>query len=345
MTYPGSLPTSTYADLFLNPVESTLSLSPIKTFPLSTSALTASSTRILALHSSFVLVTSVRPAPVGVSDDAAPTVVCLLWDVRLGAVITHTAIPVPSAVSPSRSNLSLSVSLANSSTATLALSPASSTTAGRIALFALPLSSLPTASVLAAVVGKHSLTKQWLETEETVIEMAKKAEPIRHPRTSKNKEVLLDASEKAREAILVKLAALLGEGKEDVEGADATFAAFVAGEKARLVEYNLAKVQTAKEKEKERRVAALKEKDELRTSTKKYQVAKRRIEEAIQAGASSGVSWNEVTGKRIKGVSDMYRYKYYDTRKALEEEMGQIVVDKSLEKAMEAIQRQEVRSE
>ncbi|ORY90239.1 hypothetical protein BCR35DRAFT_299835 [Leucosporidium creatinivorum] len=341
LTYPSALATTTYADLFLSPVESNLTLSPIKTFPLSTTSLTSTSTQILALHSSFILLASIRPASLtSTSDDSAPQVTALLWDVRLGAVISHSTIPVPSAVTPSRTNLSLSLSSANSTHATLALSPLSTSTAGRIALFALPLSTLPSASVLAAVVGKHALTKQWLQSEETVLDLARKAEPIRHPRTSKNKEVLLDASEKAREAIIVRLAALLTEGKEDVEGAEKAFAEFIGGEKKRLDEYNVAKVQAANEKEKERRVAALKEKDELRTSTKKYQVAKRRIEEVIQAAEGSS-SWNEVTGKRIKGVSDMYRYKYYDTRKALEEEMGQIVVDKSLEKAMEAIQKQE----
>lgn len=110
-----------------------------------------------------------------------------------------------------------------------------------------------------------------------------------------------------------------------------------------MTEYNLGKIQLANEKEQERRVKALQEKEQLKASTVKYQAAKRRIETVIQESGGDAV-WKEVTGKRIKGVSDVYRYKYYDQRKALEEEMGKIVVDKSHERAMQAIERQEVRA-
>jgi hypothetical protein len=59
-----------------------------------------------------------------------------------------------------------------------------------------------------------------------------------------------------------------------------------------------------------------------------------KIEEAIEA-AGSGLAWSEVTAKRIKGVSDVYRYKYYEERKKREEALGEPVVVKTRSKETE----------
>ena len=215
-------------------------------------------------------------------------------------------------------------------------------------MFVIPLS-LPTESVLAIVIGKQALTKKYLVGGESIVVKASKSEPMRHPRTTKTKLVLLESSELARSTLLAELETLLlplEQGKstdlisDAVSRADERFAAFVSSERAALVGYNARKLIVSKEKEKERRNSALEEKDRLQTSTKKYRANKAKLELAIaQAGE---VDWKEVTAKRIKGVTDIYRYKYFEVRKALEEELGGEVVGEGMEKMTKAIARQEV---
>lgn len=351
---------SSWSELFSDTAEGTFAptLAPVKTFALSPRALSPSSashTQLIALHSSFVLLASLKPtvASSPSTEDAPPAVTCLLWDVRLGAVIASTTLVVSTAVTTSRAALGFSLSLPTPTTATIALFPTGVGATGRVAIFGLPLSPpLPSASVLAAVVGKQALTAQFLagpSASSSSNQPPQLREPIRHPRTSARKQALLDASERARTAVLQRLhAALPATGSRDIEAAEAAFSSFMAEEKGRLVEYNVAKVRAAVEKEKERRVAALKERDAVKHSTKKFEIAKRRIEELIAEAEGKAVSageefsWKEVTSKRIKGVSDIYRYKYYDDRVVLEEQLGQVTRDDSLEKALKAVEKQEV---
>lgn len=348
-------------------------LTPIKTFSLSNKTLSPSSsqTRIIALHSSFILLSSLKPAaPSSSHDDASLAVTSSVWDVRLGAVVAAVTTSVPAAVTTSRSAVGISLSLPTSYTATLALYPlpqsqqqqqqqvsrsgsgSAVTAGGRVVIFGLPLAPpvVLSSSVLAAVVGKQALTASFLaRNDDTAVSKPRLVEPIRHPRTSARKQVLLDASAQARTTVLEQLAQALTSSSSsgsrataDIDGAERAFSAFIEDETRRLREYNVAKVRVAAEREKERRVAALKARDESRTSTKKYELAKRRIEELIAEGGGEGSSWKEVTSKRIKGVSDVYRYKYYDERVALEEQMGQVTRDDSLEKALKAVEKQEV---
>lgn len=299
-----------------------------------------------------MLLTSVRPGHKPTTAEDTPTkVVALIFDVRLGAVVSASDINIPSAAFssplPSARALSLALYPLSYRAVSLVVSPTSGP-GGRSIIFVHPLS-LPSASVLAAVVGKHALTARYLAKGDSIAVKAKKTEPMRHPRTSKGKLLLIEASEAARSQLLEELEATMAPLENAsgaaldgaIEKAEAAFKVFVEGEKERLVEYALKKLHAAEEKEKERRIAALQEKDRLQTSTKKYRVTRRRIEDAI-AKTREEVIWTEVTAKRIKGVSDVYRYKYYEVRKKLEEDMGQIVVEGSQEKALNAIERLEV---
>ena len=199
---------------------------------------------------------------------------------------------------------------------------------GRSVVFVIPLS-LPSESVLVIVIGKQALTKKYLAGGESIIVKASKSEPMRHPRTTKTKLALIESSELARSTLLAELETLLlplEQGKSSdhitdaVVQADEIFATFVSNERAALVAYNARKLIVSKEKEKERRNLALEEKDRLQTTTKKYRANKAKIELAI-AEAGEG-DWKEVTAKRIKGVTDIYRYKYFEVRSLLEEELG-----------------------
>ena len=204
--------------------------------------------------------------------------------------------------------------------------------------------------MLAIVIGKQALTKKYLAGGESIIVKASKSEPMRHPRTTKTKLALIESSELARSTLLAKLETLLlplEHSKSSdlitdaVARADELFATFVSNERAALVAYNARKLIVSKEKEKERRNLALEEKDRLQTTTKKYRLNKARIELAIaEAGESD---WKDVTAKRIKGVTDIYRYKYFEVRSSLEEELGGEVAGEGVEKMTKAIARQEVR--
>lgn len=344
-----------YGELFAQETITSLTLAPVKTLSLSPAALTLPGTTLVALHSSFVLLASIRPATTSAAtDESAPVVWTLVWDVRLGAVVSASEIAIPAAAFPPSPNaprdLLLSLSLASRVNAALAVAPSTGST-GRSLLYLLPLASLPSASVLAAVVGKHALTRRFLAQTESIAAKAKRTEPVRHPRTSPGKLALLESSERERAALLDKLERVLAPladakaSADAVDGAvgegDRLFAAFAAAERDRLTAYNLAKIAAAEEKEKERRNASLIEKDRLDASTKKYRTNRRRIELAIAEAEKEGVSWVEVTAKRVKGVNDVYRYKYYELRKQLEEDLGKKVEDPGHERRMRAIERQE----
>lgn len=200
------------------------------------------------------------------------------------------------------------------------------------------------------MVGKHLITKKYLQAGDSISEKAKKGEPIRHPKTGKSKLALMEKSEEARSALLLVLEKCLqvledGSGATEVdrgiELADEAFGTFLEGERERMRAYNEVKLQAANAKEKERRAAALAEKEKVKISTLKYRSAKRKIEAAI-AVAGEGLAWHQVTEKRIKNVSDVYRYKYYEVRRELEQELGQVVVDKGIELALKTPERQEV---
>jgi len=170
---------SAYAELFSPETITSLNLAPVRSLPLSSSALTLSATTLVALHSSFVLLASIRPSTSSGAEDAAPVVATLVWDVRLGAVVSASELAIPAAAFPPSPNeprkLLLSLSLASRTTAALAIAPSSGST-GRSLLYLLPLASLPSASVLAAVVGKHALTRRFLAQTESVAAQAKRTD-------------------------------------------------------------------------------------------------------------------------------------------------------------------------
>ncbi|BGP44370.1 hypothetical protein JCM10450v2_000181 [Rhodotorula kratochvilovae] len=365
LSFTSALPVGTYATLFFPPAPvdlPTLALTPIKSISLSTSALTPSASSLLALHSSFVVLASPRPSA---TEATAPTVSLTYWDTRFGTVIASTDLTVPSAVASSVSALSLSLSLPARHTAVLTLSPAPSSTGTRTALFGLPLSALPSASVLAAVVGKHALTARFLASPpaaHSVLARAKAAEPLRsqRPGQSEKKLALQEASRAAREALLARLKGVLAPLKTGSAGAieqgvavaeaEKAWAKWLDEEKDRLWEYNKSKVRAAMEKEQERRMAAIT--DEGDDDASRYRVAKRKIERAIAAAGASvkpGVgtdkegkaSWKNVTAARIKGVSDRYRYIYHRERNKMEEAMGKTVKEFDWDEAVAKVERYE----
>lgn len=259
--------------------------------------------------------------------ESSPTVVTILiWDVRLGAVISESELTVPAAALPSSTtplSANLSLQLNSPDTAALAILPSSGST-GRSLIYVIPLT-LPSASVLAAVVGKQALTKKYLAGEHTIAARAQRTEPIPHPKASKEKLALLASSQEARSRLLDSFEHLSkplekGAGEEvdaAIVQAEQLFESFLNEERARLSEYLAYKAAVEEVKEKERRVAALFEKESLKTSGKKYRQMRSKIEEAIST-AGSDVPWYEVTAKRIRLVGDSYRYQYYDERKAAE---------------------------
>lgn len=216
---------------------------------------------------------------------------------------------------------------------------------GRAIVFLVPIS-LPSSSVLAIVVGKQSLTKKYLKAEKSAVVEIK--EPIRHPKTSKNKLILLESSELARKKLLVELERVLGVLESNkisvesldsaVEKADELFEEFIELEQTKLNEYNIKKIELANEKEKSRRSLNLVEKNSLITTTKKYRLNRIKIESAI--AAQPELNWSQVTSKRIKNVSDVYRFKYFEVRKELEEAMGQLVVENSLDYDIKLLKQQ-----
>lgn len=229
------------------------------------------------------------------------------------------------------------------------MTPTSGTT-GRSVIFILPLNFLPATSNLATVIGKHNLTKKYLEGIESVVDIAKRREPMHHPKTGKGKLELLEESRLARIACLEDLVKVLGNGIDassgersvnETELADQIFEKFLAGETERLKIYNVKKLEAANAKEKERRIAAIEEKERVQVTTQKYRTLKKRIEAAIKEAGPKAI-WSDVTSKRIKGVSDIYRYKYYEVRKAAEIEKGAIMIDKKVERALKFAERAEV---
>ncbi|GAA6046535.1 hypothetical protein JCM3770_006197 [Rhodotorula araucariae] len=365
LSFTSALPVDTYATLFFPPAPlelPTLSLTPIKSVTLSTSTLTPSASALLALHSSFVVLASPRPT---VIEASAPTVSLTYWDTRFGTVIASSDLTVPSAVASSVAALSLSLSLPARHTAVLTLSPAPSTSGTRTALFGLPLAALPSASVLAAVVGKHALTERFLAAPpaaHSVLARAKAAEPLRslRPGQSEKKLALQEASRAAREALLARLEGILAplatgtagaiEQGVAVTEAEKAWVKWLDDEKDRLWEYNKSKVRAAMEKEQERRMAAIT--DEGDDDASRYRVAKRKIERAIAAAGASvkpGVgtdkegktSWKDVTAARIKGVSDRYRYIYHRERNKMEEAMGKTVKEFDWDEAVAKVERYE----
>ncbi|GAA5849197.1 hypothetical protein JCM9279_005822 [Rhodotorula babjevae] len=372
LSFTSAFPVDTYSTLFFPPAPvdtPTLSLSPIKSVSLSTSSLTPSLSCLLALHSSFVVLASPRPST---SDSSAPIVSLTYWDTRFGTVIASADLTVPSAVASSVSALSLSLSLPARHTAILTLSPAPSASGTRTALFGLPVASLPSASVLAAVVGKHSLTAPFLAVSpaaQSVVARAKATEPLRsqRPGQSEKKLALQEASRLAREHLLERLERVLaplqagaGAIAQDVAVVEAekVWAKWLDDEKDRLWDYNKGKVRAAMDKEQERRMAAITDAGEDGDGdASRYKVAKRKIERAIAAAGASvkpGVggavadkkaakapSWKDVTAARIKGVSDRYRYMYHRERNKMEEAMGKTVKEFDWDEAVAKVERYE----
>lgn len=356
-----------------NDATSPLALTPVKTLSLSPSSLSLPHASLLALHSSFVLLAAPRPS----SDGSAPIVSATLWDARFGSAIATTDLTVPSAVASSLSTLTLSLSLPAKHTAIVTLSPSvpaspGSPSGSRTALFGLPLSLLPSASVLAAVVGKHALTARFLASNasvDSVLARAKRAEPIRSVKLAslnEKKVVLLDASRDAREGLLEALEKVLSplkeggkkeEQDEAVEKAEKLWSEYLEGEKDRLLAYNQDKARTAMEKEQERKMATLRGEGAegvegaAAAERTKYLAAKRKVEKALKAAGASvtpgeeggKTSWKEVTGTRIKGVTDKHRYRYQRERNKIEEEMGKTVKDFDVEDAVSKVERYEVR--
>ncbi|BGO88544.1 hypothetical protein NBRC10512_003358 [Rhodotorula toruloides] len=368
LSIPPSFVIDTYSSLFFPPEPPsfpTPTLSPIKSLTLSSSALIPSRASLLALHASFIALAAPRPSS---SDSSAPIVSITFWDARFGSVIATTDLSVPSAVSTSLSSLSVSLSLPNKHTAIVTLSPSSSSASGsgsRTALFALPLTPLPAQSVLAAVVGKHSLTSRFLASppsSESVLARAERAEPMRSlAKTGEKKLVLVEAGRKAREAVLERLERVLAPVKEQasaveqekaVREAEEVWERWLEDEKDRLWEYNKDKVRVAMEKEKERRVKAIVEGEQGDEEVTRYKKAKKRIERAlVDAGAAvrpgAGAeaegkkSWKDVTAARIKGVNDRYRYMYHRERNKMEEEMGKTVKEFDWDEAVNKVERYE----
>ncbi|KAL8286199.1 hypothetical protein RQP46_004687 [Phenoliferia psychrophenolica] len=335
---------SVYADLFTEAVstDAHLTLVALKSLALSPTSLALPTATILALHSSFVLLTAARPSLKPASDDLPTRVASLIWDVRLGALVLDADVQIPAAAFPPstpKRHVRLALSSISRTSAALVVAPSAGPT-GRSLLFVLPLSSLPSSSVLAAVVGKHALTKKYLALEaESASAKARKAEPVRHPKTSEAKRAMYAQSEDARGALLDHLEAVLSGGNigdAQVADAEAAFVKFVAEDTTRLREYHSKKMADEDEKDKVRREDAKDEIALVKTTSSKYRAARRRIDELVaDAGPSS--SWIDITAKRIPGVSDVYRFKYIETRKALDEKNGKTVVRTGREKALKNI--------
>jgi hypothetical protein len=200
------------------------------------------------------------------------------------------------------------------------------------------------------------------------VEKAKRGEPLRSVKLSGNekKMALVEASKAAREGLLEKLEKVLSplkggkaeEQEKAVEEAEKLWEEYLEGEKDRLLAYNQDKARTAMEKEQERKLAALRGEGEEAGGEDggktKYLSAKRKIEKALKAEGASvtpgeeaegagAKSWKEVTGTRIKGVTDSQRYKYQRERERREEEMGKSVKDFDVEDAVGKVERFEVR--
>ncbi|KAK4698321.1 hypothetical protein P7C70_g7961, partial [Phenoliferia sp. Uapishka_3] len=170
------------------------------------------------------------PSPTN-TDDLPTRVASLIWDVRLGALVLEADVQIPAAAFPPtpKRHVWLSLSSISRTAASNVVTPSAGPT-GRSLLFVLPLTSLPSASVLAAVVGKHALTKKYLTVStESASAKAKKAERIRQPKTLEAKKALYKASEDIRGALLDRLEDILAGDVADskITKAESTFASFV----------------------------------------------------------------------------------------------------------------------
>lgn len=323
-----------------------LSVSLVKSVALSETALTPARSALLALHSSFVVLASPRPrthptasssssSADAASDSTATAVSITYWDTRFGSVIAATELAVPSAVALNPEQVSVSLARAGRRTAIVVLEPQPASSASteeplsaarRTVLFGLPLNGLPSASVLAAVVGKHTLTGRYVASSTAaasssssspaaaVLEQARRAEPLRSQLArsgNEKKAALLEASRLAREQVLDSLATVLeplrsasaAEQDKALRQAEQSWEQYLDGERGRLLEYNRDKVRLAMEKEKERRMAAIGgdggdggaaggrtgqgEVDDTEAGeATRYKVAKRKIERALAAAGA-----------------------------------------------------------
>lgn len=277
-----------------------LALNFVKSIPLSPTAVSPARSALLALHSSFVALASPRPrSPASDSTSQPPSVSVTYWDTRFGSVIASTELAVPSAVAASVDGFAVSLSRVGRRTAIVVIEPAGTSAtiddksaAKRTVLFGLPLNGLPSASVLAAVVGKHTLTAKYVASPSTsasaggsnataststsagssgaaILEQARRAEPMRSEllRTGNEKKAaLLEQSRIAREQLLeslvdalepLRVGASTKEQDKAVRSAESSWDTYIEEERDRLWEYNKDKVRLAMEKEKERRVAAI----------------------------------------------------------------------------------------
>ncbi|GAA5923481.1 hypothetical protein JCM1841_001531 [Sporobolomyces salmonicolor] len=346
----------TYSAVFFpsaptEPASPSLSLSPIKSVFLSTRALAPACASLLALHSSFVLLASPRPA----SDSSSTPVVSLTyWDSRFGAVVASSDLTVPSAVASSISSLSLSTCLPTRHTALLTLFPSvPTTTASRLAIFCLPLSPpLPSSSVLAAIVGRQRLTGRYLAfnaDEDSVSAKAKRAEPMTSLRAgqSTGEKQRTEESRKAREALLEEFEALLAPLKEGgkveeqakaVEMAEEKWDMFLEEERKRTWEVERPKLAKRRKEEAERKVEELKDGWRIGADNKdgRWRWAKSAVEKAILEGGGSAelddeeaegeegpdqVSWKTVAESEINGVDEADRLRYFEERSKIEEEI------------------------
>ncbi|KAM0755797.1 hypothetical protein T439DRAFT_376095 [Meredithblackwellia eburnea MCA 4105] len=377
-----------YADLFTEQMTTTthlvLSPNPIKSLQLSSTSLALPTAKIVALHASFVLLVAAVPAspsststslptPSTSTDEqaalpASPRLTILIWDMKLGAIVSESDVQIPSGAFPTSTPASgkryIQLSLDNLSSSgasgevalVVAPSPIMGN-GGRSLVYIIPYS-LPTASVLATVVGKHAITKAYLaptssttttsSTAAAVVPSARKL-PTVPPSASAAKIALVEEGEKARAQVLAVLGAALVGPERNLEQAEEAFTAFISNEKENLVAYLITKLELAEEREKERREKAFIELDKVKTTASKFRIASRKIEEAI-AAAGKDISWDEVTAKKIKGVNDVLRYKYYEVRKAKEKKEGKLEAgtistrkSRARERALGEIAKQEPR--
>ncbi|GAA6062755.1 hypothetical protein JCM10212_005551 [Sporobolomyces blumeae] len=326
-------------------VPPTLSLSPVKTVHLSTTALVPSQAVLCALHSSFVLVVAPRAS----NDGSAPVASLTFWDTRFGAVVASSDLNVPSAVASSTATLSLSACLPNRNTAVVTLSPSTSapiSPSSRIALFCLPLSPpLPSSSVLAAIVGRQRLTARYLaasEASHSVVAQARRAEPIASSALAADEQELVEQSRQARHALLETLEKALrplrdgkhvSEADMAVQVAEREWAAFLEQERARTESVERPKLVKRRKEAVERKV------DELRMSWNEGDVegangrwkrVKRSIDKAIAAEGErvevgTGESgWKAVVKKDVAYVEAEDRATYEQARNKVEKRIERL---------------------
>ncbi|GAA5886082.1 hypothetical protein JCM16303_003856 [Sporobolomyces ruberrimus] len=344
-----------YASLFFpSPSDtapsSTLSLAPVKSISLSTTALVPARATLLALRSSFVLLA----VPRATSEGSAPVVSLTYWDARFGAVIASSELSVPSAVATSSTSLDLSACLPTRNTAILTLAPSSSSpksSSSRIALFCLPLSpSLPSSSVLAAIVGRQRLTSRYLahsESTDSVLAKAKRAEPILSTSESypaEERDAAL-ASRAARQALLESLDKILAplkqqgnvkEAEKAVDKAEKEWGVFLEKERKRTHEIERPKMVKRKKADVEAQI----EETKTRWSEGalggegfggRWKGVKRAVERALIAGGASveidsaeKSTWKAIMKEAIEGVDAEDRKKYAAARSNVEAEIKRL---------------------